>query len=290
MILPLTNTIRSIHRPQNPRQRGGIAALAEIDSTKCCPKGERSESMRRQRCQGLPASATPLSIAVGCSNVHTALDSGVVGAKGLRLAPLPPHSTTLSRFALTLMMWFISSVFGAAQQTSTPGDWPGKPFDMVIGYQFANPWGCGGLLSEKGIIDLDDLRWLQARSVKLEKPQVDFLLKHTFASEKKSVPAACYEAHHVFVFYSKDQPVAAIELCFQCNSARCRPNADIFDACNIPQLRHLCALLKLGTKPPETSDEIIKNYLADPVRKARYDNRLPKPFPVAPAPVPQNNP
>jgi hypothetical protein len=26
-----------------------------------------------------------------------ALESGVVGAKGLRLAPLPPHSTTLAR-------------------------------------------------------------------------------------------------------------------------------------------------------------------------------------------------
>jgi hypothetical protein len=53
--------------------------------------------VRRQRCRGLPASATPLSIAVGCPNVQPALDSGVAGAKGLRLAPMPPHSTTLSR-------------------------------------------------------------------------------------------------------------------------------------------------------------------------------------------------
>ena len=53
--------------------------------------------VRRQRCRGLPASATPLSIAVGCPNVQPALDSGVAGAKGLRLAPMPPHSTTLAR-------------------------------------------------------------------------------------------------------------------------------------------------------------------------------------------------
>lgn len=79
------------------RQRRGIAALAEIDSSKCCPKGERSESMRRQRCRGLPASATPLSKAPGCPNAQPALDDSVVGAKGLRLAPLPPHSTTLTR-------------------------------------------------------------------------------------------------------------------------------------------------------------------------------------------------
>lgn len=53
--------------------------------------------VRRQRCRGLQASATPLSIAVGGPNVQPALDSGVVGAKGLRLAPMPPHSTTLAR-------------------------------------------------------------------------------------------------------------------------------------------------------------------------------------------------
>ena len=53
--------------------------------------------VRRQRCRGLPASATPLSKAFSCPNAQPALDSGVAGAKGLRLAPLPPHSTTLSR-------------------------------------------------------------------------------------------------------------------------------------------------------------------------------------------------
>jgi hypothetical protein len=105
--------------------------------------------VRRQRCRGLSASATPLSRAVGCPKVQPALDSGVVGAKGLRLAPLPPHSTTLARFALTLMMWFISSVIGTAQQTSIPGDWPGKPYDMVIGYQFANPWDLEGCFRKK---------------------------------------------------------------------------------------------------------------------------------------------
>ena len=53
--------------------------------------------VRRQRCRGLPASATPLLKAFTCPNAQSALDSGVVGAKGLRLAPLPPHSTTLTR-------------------------------------------------------------------------------------------------------------------------------------------------------------------------------------------------
>jgi hypothetical protein len=53
--------------------------------------------VRRQRCRGFPASATPLSRAAGRPKVQPALESGVVGAKGLRLAPLPPHSTTLTR-------------------------------------------------------------------------------------------------------------------------------------------------------------------------------------------------
>ena len=53
--------------------------------------------VRRQRCRGRTASATPLLKAFTCPNAQSALDSGVAGAKGLRLAPLPPHSTTLAR-------------------------------------------------------------------------------------------------------------------------------------------------------------------------------------------------
>ncbi|MFN0079518.1 MAG: hypothetical protein ACKVY0_23885 [Prosthecobacter sp.] len=76
MILPLTNTIRGINKPRYSRQRRGV---------------------RRQRCRGVPAPATPLSKAFSCPNAQPTIDSGVVGAKGLRLAPMPPHSTTLAR-------------------------------------------------------------------------------------------------------------------------------------------------------------------------------------------------
>ncbi len=187
---------------------------------------------------------------------------------------------------MALVLGLLSSVFGTAQETAKPTNWPEKSYDMVIGYQFANPWGCGGLLPEKGIIELDDLRWLQARSIKLEKPQVEFLLKNTFASENQSPPAGCYEPHHIFVYYSKGEPIAAIELCFRCNQVHCRPEADTFKTANFPELRHLCALLKLGTKQPEDSETIIKNYLADPKRKAEYEKRFPPdPF-AAPPPAP----
>ena len=239
--------------------------------------------VRRQRCRVLPASATPLPKAPGCPNVQPALDGGVVGAKGLRLAPLPPHSKTLSRFVMTLVLGLLSSVVGAALEAGKPAHWPEKPYDTVIGYQFANPWGIGGLLPEKGTIELDDLRWLQARSVKLEKPHVDFLLKNTFASENKSPTAACYEPHHVFVFYAKGVAVAAVELCFLCNQAYCWPDAKTAKTVNFPALRHLCTLLKLGTKEPEDSETIIKNYMADPKRKAAFQKRMPEPIQPAPA-------
>lgn len=53
--------------------------------------------VRQQRCRGLLVSATLLSKAVEYANTQPAIDNGVAGAKGFRLAPVPPHSTTLKR-------------------------------------------------------------------------------------------------------------------------------------------------------------------------------------------------
>jgi len=140
--------------PRLSHQRRGIEANAEIDSARCCPKGARGGSMRRQSGRRRPASATPLtsvsrrleapstalspeksvqtlllrlfaplrqSERLGSSflpqrgrgaegqngegsqlsvcwhsKAASASDGGVVGAS-LRLAPRPPHSTTLTR-------------------------------------------------------------------------------------------------------------------------------------------------------------------------------------------------
>jgi hypothetical protein len=47
-------------------------------------RGVRWQALARHRCR-VPEGILP------------ALDGGVAGARGLRLAPLPPHSKTLSR-------------------------------------------------------------------------------------------------------------------------------------------------------------------------------------------------
>ena len=231
--------------------------------------------VRRQRCRGIPASATPLSRAPGCPNVQPALDGGVVGAKGWRLAPLPPHSTTLSRILVTLMSLIVFCTSVIAQQTSKPVNWPGKPYDKVVGYHFTNPWGIGGLLSDQGDFNLDDVKWLQANHAELKKEQVSFLLENTFQSKNEEPTASCYQPHHVFVFYSGETAVGMIEVCFKCNSSACWPAADTMSHINFPQLEKLCGELKLEMNQPKNSKEIMQKYMADPKRKERFLSRLP---------------
>jgi hypothetical protein len=265
------------------RQRRGIAALAEIDSTKCCPKGERSESMRRQRCRGLPASATPLSRAVGRPNVLWSLDSGVVGAKGLRLAPLPPHSTTLSRLLLSPLLMFVLSLFTSCTGTNSSSRltetfrWEGHQFDKAVGYLFSDLQKKSTLVlsppsEEAGMLDFDSTNY--KASARNESPiikTVDFecLVRY----ERKSVvlnvaqtkqlllalqnpwnhvspQANCYNPHHIFVFYRGSEVVGAVEICFMCGNTR--STAEKYQAPSFPRLRELCHEIGLGTKAPWT--------------------------------------
>jgi|UniRef100_UPI0037841753 hypothetical protein len=131
--------------------------------------------------------------------------------------------------------------------------WPSKSYDEVRGYQFTNPSGplvwpspvLGATLNSAA------LEKLKRRESALNADQTRILLDATFSDRFEGVPAGCYFPHHVFVFYSKQKPVGAIEVCFMCAGKRCWPDQPKDSKTNYPQLEKLAKELGIGTEAPK---------------------------------------
>jgi hypothetical protein len=101
----------------------------------------------------------------------------------------------------------------------------------VIGYRFKipsddveGPVPSGFTLLTKTGLNEKLLKKLTIKSAKLSSDQVSKLMKATFSASERSSPAACYDPHHIFVFYAEDGSVTnAIEVCFYCTGVSTRP-------------------------------------------------------------------
>ncbi len=113
-----------------------------------------------------------------------------------------------------------------------PG-WQHKEVARVVGYRFrlpsdgsTEPVKSGFTLLRGAALDTKTLAELSVKSVELTEPQVKRLLNASFCMDKRMSPAACYDPHHIFVFYSVDgKPLNAIEVCFSCTGVAMLPNA-----------------------------------------------------------------
>lgn len=134
----------------------------------------------------------------------------------------------------------------------TPAPWPNAPYDRVVGYQFANPMGLGSPFSlQQGKVNLDALPQLKRKEALLQSHQIASLLKGTFEDENPAaVHAACYDPHHIFIFYSGDRCVGAIEICFSCSNCMCWPAAPKGMSTSFSTLAAICKSLGLGTGAP----------------------------------------
>ena len=159
------------------------------------------------------------------------------------------NSAILLMYAVALLASLVS-VTGCA---FIHKPWPGKPYDLVKGYQFTNPLGPlkeqSPILNET--IDLQALAKLECKEAQLNPDQTRRLLKAAFGKRFEGMPAPCYFPHHIFVFYSDKKPVGAIEMCFMCAGKRCWPDQPKGSKTNYPQLEKLAKKLGIGTEAPK---------------------------------------
>lgn len=132
--------------------------------------------------------------------------------------------------------------------------WPQRPYAEVTGYSFKGP-EMAGVLTKNGI-DVERLRQFTVVKASLSQTQSDQLLGAIRMPKETFPEMMCYEPHHVFVFCSENnEAVAAIEVCFTCNSIRTWPDAGMVRLrsglrCDLPTLARLANELGLGLGAP----------------------------------------
>ena len=141
--------------------------------------------------------------------------------------------------------------------------WPVAKYDKVVGYQFVN-YGystSSPLADSKGRLTLTRLNEVKRKEAVLSNQQVNALVDAIFIPDKEPVShAVCYDPHHIFVFYSKGDPVAAFEVCFRCMNSNCRPASRRETDVNYARLTQLCMELGLGTEAPPDQDSAAKEF------------------------------
>jgi hypothetical protein len=123
--------------------------------------------------------------------------------------------------------------FGADAEdiAKSANGWPGAPYSRVVGYAFVRDpdtkWAEFTLLSN-GKLDEALLKKVKTKEVVLNAEQTQRLLKATFGYDRPTRGAACYEPHHIFVFYDPNsRPVSAIEVCFSCRWIQSTPFKEV---------------------------------------------------------------
>ncbi|MDZ4401960.1 hypothetical protein [Prosthecobacter sp.] len=166
-----------------------------------------------------------------------------------------------SKIGILLLTWVSLAWCEDAKFTPPPAGingWPNKPYDKVVGYQFANPDHISFI--EDGVLALDKLKELKRKETVLNADQTAALLKATFEEEKTPGGALCYDPHHIIVFYFDDKPVGAIEICFHCTGARCWPqNKAVWWHTNFNEIGKLTISLGLGVREPDPGNDSPKS-------------------------------
>ena len=100
-------------------------------------------------------------------------------------------------------------------------DWPGVPYKQVRGYVY-NPDGQHGTpLLDQGRLHPSVIG---TNGVRLMPEQIERLLGAVARPHAKHPVMRCYLPRHGFVFYNaSNQPVAWVEICFECSGYRTSP-------------------------------------------------------------------
>jgi hypothetical protein len=165
---------------------------------------------------------------------------------------------------LFLVLLIMINTSGCVTSAISP-KWPDKQFDRVVGYQFVNPPGIGSpFLDGKDAPSFKQLSQLKRKEAELSAADTEQLFKAMFSDEPPpKIFFACYEPHHIFVFYSGEKAVAAFEVCFLCSSSGAWPGQPAASNPSFKKLAGLCLSLGLGTDVPDDQEEVTKRYDRD---------------------------
>ncbi len=181
------------------------------------------------------------------------------------------------RFALTALLAVIlfvgcepdpkeNAVPRSGENSSTGGLNSGA---RVVGFRFALPGDDEpgvpvpsgfSLIQSDGNINFEQLDELKRKQATLSNTQVGKLVSAVHNAENKTSPAACYDPHHIFLFYDDaEQVTKVIEICFSCTKIRTQPELteDQWYRHDFRALARLCEEIGIGLGA-QTAEQFIE--------------------------------
>lgn len=134
--------------------------------------------------------------------------------------------------------------------------WEGRTFDRVVGFRFLGlqfvglPGARNVVRADSKPLDMAGLRLAKRQEAVLSESETDQLMDAILGDHPVVDRAMCYEPHHIFIFFSKDRPIGAFEICFQCQQSTAWPRRDLHVTESYAKLATLCKKLGLSIKPP----------------------------------------
>lgn len=110
-----------------------------------------------------------------------------------------------------------------------------------------------GILHSSNIVDVASLIARTTDHKRLSKADSNQLLKALSFDDKKNIVMACYDPHHIFVFYDYEgRPVSAVEICLTCGQIKMEASqegSNNLHGTDINAVAELLAGLKLSLHP-----------------------------------------
>lgn len=137
----------------------------------------------------------------------------------------------------------------------------------VVAYRFALP-GEGGerprepgfsLITQNRKLDLTALKNLKQAEVTLNAEQVSQLVDAIYGAHDHTGPAACYEPHHIFLFYdTNDVLIHVVEVCFGCTNLQAQPQIEEpqWGKHDFRKLARICDEIGIGMSSGSAEDQI----------------------------------
>lgn len=93
----------------------------------------------------------------------------------------------------------------------------------------------------------------------LKPDQVSRLVDAVYGSHEKTGPAACYDPHHIFLFYdTADVLIHVVEVCFSCTNLNSQPQIEEsqWGRHDFRELARLCDEVGIGMNSGTAEDQI----------------------------------
>jgi len=121
-------------------------------------------------------------------------------------------------------------------------------------------------INDRNIVDVAALSTRIVKSGVLTNEAAVEVIRGSTQGTKRHPVMACYEPHHIFVFFDYDgDPVAAIEVCFSCNRVKMTPEIRVggrafgsFETADLAGLAKIATEAGLTLKPFASHDAYVQ--------------------------------